>query len=42
MTLRRADARARAERRCSHEVMVQCYLDYYRQLIFPPMEGVSA
>ncbi|KMO76762.1 glycosyltransferase [Mycolicibacterium chlorophenolicum] len=42
MTLRRADARGRAERRCSHEVMVQCYLDHYRQLIFPPMEGVSA
>ncbi|KGI66644.1 glycosyltransferase [Mycolicibacterium rufum] len=42
MTLRREDARARAERRCSHEVMVQRYLEQYWELICPPLEGVSA
>ncbi|TRW82794.1 glycosyltransferase family 4 protein [Mycolicibacterium sp. 018/SC-01/001] len=41
-TLRRADARARAERCCSHDVMVAQYLDLYRQLTCQPLEGVSA
>lgn len=46
MTLRRTDARARAERCCSHDVMVSQYLDQYRQLLCAPdmsaIEDVSA
>ncbi|MHA0285362.1 glycosyltransferase [Mycobacterium sp. C3-094] len=46
MRLNRSDARARAERCCSHEVMVSRYLDQYRQLLCAPgisaMDGVSA
>ncbi|MEW5809513.1 MAG: glycosyltransferase [Actinomycetota bacterium] len=40
--LRRTDARARAERCCSHEVMVSRYLEQYRQLMCAPLEDVSA
>jgi len=42
MTLSRADARVRAERCCSHEVMVAQYLQMYRELMCPPLQGVSA
>jgi glycosyltransferase involved in cell wall biosynthesis len=42
MTLSRADARARAERCCSHDTMIAQYLELYRQLICPPLQDVSA